>query len=117
MRVGFMRANLGNGLKLGRHFRIDVRGLAILLCAMWSLATPLQAAAPATILVMGDSLSAGYGIKVENGWVALLAKRLAAQGSEYRVVNASVSGETSSGANWAPMMVCAACQMRNYAAT
>lgn len=66
---------------------------------MWSLATPLlaQAVAPATILVMGDSLSAGYGIKVENGWVALLSKRLADQGNGYRVVNASVSGETSSG--------------------
>jgi acyl-CoA thioesterase-1 len=46
---------------------------------------------------MGDSLSAGYGIHVENGWVALLAKRLAAQGYEYQVVNASVTGETSGG--------------------
>jgi len=46
---------------------------------------------------MGDSLSAGYGIKVDQGWVALLGKRLAAQGYEYRVINASVSGETSSG--------------------
>ena len=88
-----MRANLASGLKL------DGRQLSILLCALWSLAIPLlaQAAAPATILVMGDSLSAGYGIKVENGWVALLSKRLAEQGDEYRVVNASVSGETSSG--------------------
>lgn len=46
---------------------------------------------------MGDSLSAGYGIKVDQGWVALLGKRLAAQGYEYRVINASVTGETSSG--------------------
>ncbi len=53
--------------------------------------------APATLLVMGDSLSAGYGIRVENGWVALLVKRLAEQGYEYHVVNASVSGETSGG--------------------
>lgn len=54
-------------------------------------------AAPATLLVMGDSLSAGYGIKVDRGWVALLGKRLATQGYEYRVINASVSGETSGG--------------------
>jgi len=56
-----------------------------------------QAAAP-TILVMGDSLSAGYGIKVQASWVALLSERLKAQGYDYQVVNASVSGETSSGA-------------------
>ena len=55
------------------------------------------AAAPSTILVMGDSLSAGYGINDENGWVRLLAKRLAAQGDEHQVVNASVTGETTSG--------------------
>lgn len=54
-------------------------------------------AAPATLLVMGDSLSAGYGIRVENGWVALLNKRLVEQGYEYNVINASVSGETSGG--------------------
>lgn len=50
-----------------------------------------------TILVLGDSLSAAYGIKPEQGWVALLQKRLLAQGYGYRVTNASVSGETSSG--------------------
>jgi acyl-CoA thioesterase-1 len=47
--------------------------------------------------VLGDSLSAGYGIKPAQGWVALLEKRLQAQGYEYSVVNASVSGETSGG--------------------
>lgn len=50
-----------------------------------------------TILVFGDSISAGYGLKAEEGWVALLQKRIAAQGYGYRVVNASVSGETTSG--------------------
>ena len=50
-----------------------------------------------TILVMGDSLSAAYGIRPEQGWVALLTQRLQAQGYGYQVVNASVSGETSSG--------------------
>jgi acyl-CoA thioesterase I len=47
--------------------------------------------------VLGDSLSAGYGLKPAEGWVALLEKRLQSQGYEYRVVNASVSGETSGG--------------------
>ena len=50
-----------------------------------------------TILVFGDSLSAAYGIRPEQGWVPLLAQRLHAQGYGYEVVNASVSGETSSG--------------------
>ena len=50
-----------------------------------------------TILVFGDSISAGYGLKAEEGWVSLLQKRLATQGYGYRVVNASVSGETTSG--------------------
>jgi acyl-CoA thioesterase-1 len=50
-----------------------------------------------TILVLGDSLSAAHGIRPEQGWVALLAQRLQAQGNGYEVVNASVSGETTSG--------------------
>ncbi len=50
------------------------------------------------ILVVGDSLSAGYGIDINQGWVTLLEKRLNRQGYGYRVVNASVSGETSGGA-------------------
>ena len=50
-----------------------------------------------TILVVGDSISAGYGLKVEAGWVNLLQQRLHAQGYGYRVINASVSGETTAG--------------------
>jgi acyl-CoA thioesterase-1 len=49
------------------------------------------------ILVFGDSLSAGYGIDPRVGWVALLVNKLASQGYEYQVVNASVSGETTAG--------------------
>lgn len=55
------------------------------------------AAPDRTILVLGDSLSAAYGIEPGQGWVALLQRRLEDQGYGYRVVNASVSGETSSG--------------------
>jgi acyl-CoA thioesterase-1 len=54
-------------------------------------------AAERTILVYGDSLSAAYGIPRERGWVALLEKRLAAEGYDYSVVNASISGETTAG--------------------
>ena len=54
--------------------------------------------APGTIVVLGDSLSAGYGIRLEQGWVALLQGRLKSEGYEYRVINASVSGETTGGA-------------------
>ena len=50
-----------------------------------------------TILVFGDSLSAAYGIRPEQGWVALLTQRLQSQGYGYQIVNASVSGETSEG--------------------
>ena len=50
-----------------------------------------------TILVLGDSLSAAYAIRPEQGWVALLTQRLRGQGYGYEVVNASVSGETTSG--------------------
>lgn len=50
-----------------------------------------------TILVFGDSLSAAYGIRQEQGWVALLTQRLKSQGYGYEIVNASVSGETTSG--------------------
>lgn len=54
-------------------------------------------AATNTILVLGDSLSAAYGLPVRAGWVALLEERLRAQKFNYRVVNASMSGETSAG--------------------
>lgn len=57
-------------------------------------ATPARAG---TLLVLGDSLSAGYGLQPGQGWVDLLEKKLRSQGYEYRLVNASVSGETTSG--------------------
>lgn len=52
----------------------------------------------AVILVLGDSLSAGYGMSVEATWVALLQQRLRSEDYGYRVVNASISGETTTGA-------------------
>jgi len=52
---------------------------------------------PATILVFGDSLSAEYGLPRDTGWAKLLADRLAREAPQYSVVNASISGETTSG--------------------
>jgi len=54
-------------------------------------------AEPPTILIFGDSLSAGYGIEVDQSWATLLQTRLSEQGYEHRVVNASISGETTEG--------------------
>lgn len=51
------------------------------------------------VLVVGDSLSAGYGVAVNATWVALLQRRLSDQGYGYRVVNASISGDTTGGAS------------------
>ena len=53
--------------------------------------------APKTVLVLGDSLSAEYGLARGAGWVSLLEQRLRAQKIDARIVNASVSGETTSG--------------------
>ena len=50
------------------------------------------------ILIVGDSLSAAYGIPVEQGWVSLLQQRLDARGYPYRLVNASISGDTTANA-------------------
>jgi acyl-CoA thioesterase I len=54
-------------------------------------------AAPATVLVVGDSLSAEYGLQRGSGWVALMERRLGAEKVDARVVNASISGDTTSG--------------------
>jgi acyl-CoA thioesterase-1 len=71
----------------------------LVLCAtllLWG--SPASAySAPKTLLVVGDSLSAEYGLARGTGWVALLERKLQAQKVDMRIVNASVSGETSSG--------------------
>ena len=75
-------------------FRIPfIHGLLLIGLAL--LAPTAQAAR--TILVFGDSLSAGYGIRQDAAWPALLARRLSEKQLDYNVVNASISGETTSG--------------------
>lgn len=61
---------------------------------VWAAASGASAT---TVLVLGDSLSAGYGIALEDGWVDLLRERLAASGEDSAVVNASISGDTTRG--------------------
>jgi acyl-CoA thioesterase-1 len=72
--------------------------LALLLAWLpaWSFGSTARDKFP-TILVLGDSVSAGYGLANGEGWVTLLQARLKAQGYGYRVVNASVTGETTTG--------------------
>ncbi len=80
-----------------------VRVLSLLLLmavAPAAPAPPVSAAMPAerqVILVVGDSLSAGYGLRPGQGWVTLLERRLEREGYGHRVVNASVTGETTDG--------------------
>jgi acyl-CoA thioesterase-1 len=67
-------------------------------CFLLLLCCSLPAtAAEDRILVYGDSLSAGFGISVNQSWPALLGQRLQARGSRYTVSNASISGETTAG--------------------
>ena len=75
-----------------------MKGLALLLLAVSAAIaaqTPIEAK---TILVIGDSISAGYGIQRDQGWVALLEARVATLKPPHQVVNASISGDTTGGA-------------------
>ncbi|MDE2003372.1 MAG: arylesterase [Betaproteobacteria bacterium] len=76
-----------------------LRWLALATFALASLAHGVASAAPAapTLLVLGDSISSGLGLASNEGWVALLATKLAQEGYPQRVVNASISGDTSAG--------------------
>lgn len=71
-------------------------GLYFICSTIWLLPSTVFAK---TILILGDSLSAGYGINTQQGWVNQLQQRLNQQyPKQHKVVNASVSGETTSGA-------------------
>ncbi len=78
---------------------ISVQWLVLaLLITLYALsAQSVQAAQTARLLVLGDSISAGYGMKPEQGWVTLLQDKLRQEGYDYQVINASISGETSQG--------------------
>ena len=71
-----------------------MRRFAGCLILLLGLSAPC-AAAPRTVLIVGDSLSAGYGIPADSAWPALLGRRVDGRG--VRIVNASISGETTAG--------------------
>jgi len=71
--------------------------MRIILFVLTLLCTALPAEAAKTLLVVGDSLSAGYGIPAESAWPVLLQARLTEKRLDYSVANISVSGETTAG--------------------
>jgi acyl-CoA thioesterase-1 len=71
-----------------------LRPLLAIVFYAWAMQALAQQPA---ILVLGDSLSAGHGLSTDQGWVALLQRRLQHQGYPHRVVNASISGDTTRG--------------------
>lgn len=85
--------------------RAALVSIAALVCLALSIQSPqglaqsasAASAARPTLLVFGDSLSAEYGLKRASGWVSLLEDRLKKEGFPYRIVNASISGETTAG--------------------
>jgi acyl-CoA thioesterase I len=68
-----------------------------LLVTLAVLFVSASASAAQTIVVVGDSLSSGYGLTAEQSWVSMLRERLAAEAYGYDVVNASIAGDTSAG--------------------
>ena len=67
------------------------------LSAALALMCMAQNAAAGTILIVGDSISAGFGLDTRLGWVSLLEQRLSKEGHDDKVLNASISGDTSAG--------------------
>ncbi len=93
---GFYTNFIGlNQLKKSTLHFFKIIYLTISLIALSLVATNVQAAQ--TIVVFGDSLSAAYGIQQSEGWVTLLQNKLKQEKLDYKVVNASISGETTSG--------------------
>ncbi|WP_295854884.1 arylesterase [uncultured Xylophilus sp.] len=92
-------------VRVKRRDFIAIAAIAAASAAFPSLAVA-AAPAPQTILIVGDSLSAEYGLARGTGWVALLERRLADQKIAARVVNASISGDTTAGgrARLAPLL-------------
>jgi acyl-CoA thioesterase-1 len=95
--------DMHSGLSSRAGRRLLLRGLAahcsgIALAGLTAVASPARArGAKPILLVVGDSLSAEYGLPRGRGWVALLTQRLAASGLDVEVVNASISGDTTAG--------------------
>jgi acyl-CoA thioesterase-1 len=78
--------------------RAPARGLAVVVVtALVLLATAAPAAAERVLVVLGDSLTAGFGVAADEAYPARLQERLRREGYDYRVINAGVSGDTTAG--------------------
>jgi acyl-CoA thioesterase-1 len=84
-------------IAMNQHLNRRCLLATLLLCAALLWQVPFALASQPVILVFGDSLSAEYGLKRGTGWVSLLQDRLKEQGFPHRIVNASISGETTAG--------------------
>jgi len=71
--------------------------LALLLSVVGLVSQPVLAGEPPVLLILGDSLSAGYGMDSDQSWVHLLELRLQDEGHAYRILNSSISGDTTQG--------------------
>jgi acyl-CoA thioesterase-1 len=80
------------------HFKLLFTVISFLVSTLVALPATSKQTNPQTIVVFGDSLSAAYGIQQYEGWVSLLQQRITKQKLNYQVINASISGETTSGA-------------------
>jgi len=80
-----------------QRFLYRVLRNSLALGLLWLSLSSTTQAREHTILVLGDSISAAYGMSLEQGWVALMAKKLEKAHPQYIVVNASISGETTAG--------------------
>lgn len=110
MKLDMKQKGLSSRSTAVRSASLRIAGIAlVVLCAFTSTTafaqtarkpvatTSATPAAQRTVLVMGDSLSAAYGLSTAQGWVALTAQKIAKQKPGWRVVNASISGETTAG--------------------
>lgn len=84
-------------LRLAFRIWIAIGMTSSCLLLMISPSTAVAATTSVDILILGDSISAGYGLPREQGWVTLLQKRLQQQAVNRTVINASISGETTEG--------------------
>lgn len=75
--------------------KMKLAWILFLVVAVFNLPTTAKAQEKPTILVLGDSLSAGYNIDVEQGWVELLNQKLQQEGYPHTVINGSISGDTT----------------------
>ena len=74
-----------------------IQTIVVVLCLSWSEAVSMAAAAPRTIVFLGDSITAGYGLDVGQAYPGLIQKKIESKGWNFRVINAGQSGDTSAG--------------------